>query len=231
MKAFAQNYEPIFVVIKLLNLLDAESAVCTKVEPRGKTHVLFLHAQPVSISMIALCIAVFIAIASAQTLSICDRYSIASDKTDQTNWIQGIVVGVFTAITTGPPNDDLRYFNGAFPHFLPVSTNFTDPNKAAALGALVNGLVAFFGGSQALGCSSFNSPLFNITDVCSPSIVHSFLFLYFFIIIIPFSLQLVLLIVFSCHLLLYSACYSFASVSRLDSQEHVRECSGSTILH
>jgi hypothetical protein len=114
--------------------------------------------------MIALCIAVLFSIASG--LTICDRYANAGDKADQTKWLQDIVVEVFTQITTGPANPDLRYFNGAYPHFLPISTNFTSPASATKLGNLVNGLIAFFGGAQALGCSSFNSPTVNIKDVC-----------------------------------------------------------------
>jgi hypothetical protein len=64
--------------------------------------------------------------------SICDQRSISNDKADQTAFITGVVNAVVTQIVTQVPNPAVRYFNGAFPRFLPISTNYTSPAKRFA---------------------------------------------------------------------------------------------------
>jgi len=81
-----------------------------------------------------------------QSTSICDKYSKALNTTNK-GLVTTVVNGVVAKVTaTGAVTK--KYFDGTKPK---GSTNFLDASNSAALKALVDSLVQFFGGG--LGCS------------------------------------------------------------------------------
>jgi len=86
------------------------------------------------------------------TSTFCSKYAAALGLS-QYNLVSAVVNATTVKLVT-PPSPNKIYFDGTKP---PGSTNFLDPNNAAQLVALQQGLVAFFGQMGVLGC---NDPAF-----------------------------------------------------------------------